>query len=92
MTTAATFPYLGRPGRYAFLVAWLRALPAEQQVATLTLGEIEAIIGGALPLGSLGTGFWSGSTMAKRYWKATGFRAQLLRQDRAVEFRRVVAT
>jgi hypothetical protein len=61
-----------RPGdtKYAPLLRHLQALPAGQDAVTLSLAEIEVIIGAALPPGARTPGFWtSQSSLWRVGWR-----------------------
>jgi hypothetical protein len=81
-------PPVGTPGKYAALVVWLDALPADQLDATLTLAEIEDLIGDRLPTSAWLRAFWARSGTAQRAWQRVGFHAELDRLDKRVTFTR----
>jgi hypothetical protein len=78
-----------RTAKYAPLLAWLQALPADHEDATLTLTAIEALIGDRLPSGAWTSSFWSNSDMARHHWGRVGFRARLNRPTKSVHFTRM---
>lgn len=75
--------------KYDALVHALQALPPDQQRATFTFAEIEALIGVPLPVSAWNPGFWSGSSTKPQPWQRAGFKARLVSDRQAVEFRRV---
>jgi hypothetical protein len=77
------------PPKYAPLVVWLAALPADHADTTLTLAEIEALIGDQLPASAWTQGFWSSSDVARHNWGRAGFRGRLNRPNKSVRFTRV---
>jgi hypothetical protein len=77
--------------KYAPLIAWLQARPAGQETATLTLAEIEALIGAPLPRGAWLKAIWASSNTARHNWNHAGFRAALDHATRSVHFTRVQA-
>jgi hypothetical protein len=79
----------GQRGMYRPLNGYLERLPADQAAVRLTFAELEALL--ATPLSASTrtlTSFWSSSSVARRNWRRSGFRAQLDRASGAVTFTR----
>lgn len=75
--------------KYLPLTRYLQALPQEQQSATLSFAEIERLLGEKLPPSAWLSQYWVRSSVSRANWEACGFAARLVREQRAVEFRRV---
>jgi hypothetical protein len=77
-----------RATKYAPLGAFLAALPPETATVTLTLSEIETILGEPLPGAAATRMWWSNSRhrRAEMVWVAVGWRVQ------RAEMRRVMPT
>lgn len=85
----ATTHQRDRPRRYAPLLAYLAALPAEQPVITLPFAAFEALLGRPLALTTqVIASYWSGGAIAQRNWLAAGWTAQLNRRAQTVTFTR----
>lgn len=74
--------------RYAPLLDYLEALPAEQAGALLRFAEIETLIGGLLPRTANAPEFRANSHTARLNWRRSGFDAHLFLPDPAVNFSR----
>ena len=73
------------PPKYQPLAAYLAALPPETERLTLTLPEIEALLGAALPRTAWQSTFWangrgSHGTSRARAWQGAGWRSAGLRR------------
>jgi hypothetical protein len=75
------------PSKYAPLVAWLQALPDGQERATLTVAEIDTLLGGSLPLTARTKGFWAQA--AVRQLRSIGFHGRFDHTDSCVVFTRI---
>ena len=66
------------PRKYDPLAAYLAALPVETTTVTLTLAEIEALIGAPLPASAWLPSWWVNAAVGQpqvRAWSAAGRRA-----------------
>jgi hypothetical protein len=65
------------PSPYAPLATLLANQPPETTTVTLTLPEIEAVLGRALPAGAWARGWWHGTRYGERPhpWAAVGWQA-----------------
>lgn len=79
---------MARARKYEPLYRYLAQLPAEQQSVSLTLPEIEALIGSPLARGAWTAMFWSHGPISRTGWGDTGFLARLRRPGHRVEFMR----
>jgi hypothetical protein len=66
-------------GKYGPLAHFLASLPADIAAVTLTLAEIEQLLGSALPRGAYGRAWWLNSTNERarrhpRAWLSAGWR------------------
>ena len=66
------------PAKYAPLARYLAQQPAAVSEVTLTLAEIEQLLGTALPLRARGVAWWHNSRTAfhARVWLGVGWRTQ----------------
>jgi hypothetical protein len=55
----------------------------------LSFAEIEQLLGEKLPPSAWLSQYWIRSSVSRANWEACGFVARLVRERRAVEFRRV---
>jgi hypothetical protein len=85
------------PSTYRPLADYLAALPAETATVTLTISEIEAIIGAPVPRAARTAPFWTNvRVVPPPTWLRAGWWVQGVRRvphgERAVTFVRAVAT
>jgi hypothetical protein len=78
-----------QPRRYAPLIAWLQALPADQDKAELTLSELEQLIGQPLTSSAGTPGYWTTVDRTRTSWRSAGFSARLNHATRVVTFTRL---
>ena len=62
---------------YWALMEHLRQQPAGRDMITVTLQELETVMGGRLPESAWLPGFWAGGIIAEGTWKRCGFLARL---------------
>ncbi len=74
--------------KYLPLTHFLEELPREQELASLTFGEIEQLLGARLPASAWLSHYWVRSSVSRDNWEACGFTARLVRGARTVEFHR----
>jgi len=86
------------PPKYEPLRAHLAGQPADVAAMTLTIAELGAVLGFALPAGARDTRWWANNATARpqvRAWREAGWRARLhvrMGRVRAVTFVRVDTT
>jgi hypothetical protein len=63
--------------KYTPLLHYLAALPPAQQTVTLTMAELEQLLGCSLPASAWSRTYWRSSHVARSTWQARGFSARL---------------
>lgn len=74
--------------KYLPLTRYLEQIAADEPTVTLSFGEIEQLLGAALPPSAWLPHYWSGSSVARSNWERCGFVAKLDRLQRQVVFSR----
>ena len=73
---------------YWALMEHLRQQPADTSMITVTLQELEALMGGCLPESASLPAFWAAGIIAEGTWKRCGFVARLDASAGSVTFAR----
>jgi hypothetical protein len=86
MRKAASMPRLSDLRKYDPLGAYLACQSADDDLVTLTLAEIEAILGTALPVSAAGPQFWSNfaGNHASYSWLQIGWRVAMIHRNPCV--------